>query len=51
MLYQGRLDVEDLGRRLVNWREWGYLAVDGVVFDVGIQTDRALYQGAGGRAR
>ncbi|AGC44809.1 ADP-ribosylglycohydrolase [Myxococcus stipitatus DSM 14675] len=42
LLCQGRLDVEDLGRRLVNWREWGYLAVDGAVFDVGIQTDRAL---------
>ncbi|TQF09413.1 ADP-ribosylglycohydrolase family protein [Myxococcus llanfairpwllgwyngyllgogerychwyrndrobwllllantysiliogogogochensis] len=42
LLYQGRLDLEDLGRRLVNWREWGYLAVDGQVFDVGIQTDRAL---------
>ncbi|MCP3101250.1 ADP-ribosylglycohydrolase family protein [Myxococcus sp. K15C18031901] len=43
LLYQGRLEVEDLGRRLVNWREWGYLAVDGQVFDVGIQTDLALH--------
>ncbi|WP_141327633.1 ADP-ribosylglycohydrolase family protein [Myxococcus sp. AB025B] len=42
LLFKGRLDLEDLGRRLVNWREWGYLAVDGQVFDVGIQTDRAL---------
>ena len=42
LLHQGRLDAEDLGRRLVNWREWGYLAVDGLVFDVGIQTDLAL---------
>lgn len=42
LTYQGRLDVEDLGRRLVNWREWGYLAVDGKVFDVGIQTSLAL---------
>ncbi|GHG71893.1 ADP-ribosylglycohydrolase family protein [Comamonas sp. JC664] len=42
LLYQGRLDPEDLGRRLVNWMEWGYLAVDGQVFDVGIQTRVAL---------
>jgi ADP-ribosylglycohydrolase len=42
LLYQGRLDPEDFGRRLVNWYEWGYLAVDGKVFDVGIQTSRAL---------
>jgi len=42
LLYQGRLDPEDLGRRLVNWYEWGYLAVDGKVFDVGIQTSTAL---------
>ncbi|MBZ4415965.1 ADP-ribosylglycohydrolase family protein [Myxococcus sp. RHSTA-1-4] len=42
LLYNGRLDVEDLGRRLVNWYEWGYLAVDGKVFDVGIQTRTAL---------
>ncbi|AKQ67062.1 ADP-ribosylglycohydrolase [Myxococcus hansupus] len=42
LLYQGRLDPEDLGRRLVNWMEWGYLAVDGQVFDVGIQTRTAL---------
>lgn len=36
------MDPEDLGRRLVNWYEWGYLAVDGKVFDVGIQTRAAL---------
>lgn len=42
LLFKGHLDLDDLGRRLVNWREWGYLAVDGQVFDVGIQTDRAL---------
>lgn len=42
LLYRGTLDVEDLGRRLVNWFEWGYLAVDSEVFDVGIQTREAL---------
>jgi ADP-ribosyl-[dinitrogen reductase] hydrolase len=36
------LDLEDLGARLRNWYEHGYLAVDGVVFDVGIQTSRAI---------
>ncbi|HEX8200746.1 MAG TPA: ADP-ribosylglycohydrolase family protein [Isosphaeraceae bacterium] len=38
----GRLDPEDLGRRLLAWYDDGYLAVDGRVFDVGIQTGRAL---------
>lgn len=42
LLYRGQLDVEDLGRRLVNWLELGYLAVDSEVFDVGIQTRMAL---------
>jgi ADP-ribosylglycohydrolase len=38
----GRFDAEDFGRRLVNWYDEGYLAVDGRVFDIGIQTGRAL---------
>jgi ADP-ribosylglycohydrolase len=42
LLYVGRLDPEDLARRLTNWYEHGYLAVDGRVFDVGVQTGRAL---------
>jgi ADP-ribosyl-[dinitrogen reductase] hydrolase len=42
LLYRGQLDPEDLGRRLWNWYELGYLAVDNKVFDVGIQTRRAL---------
>lgn len=42
LLHCGRLDVDDFGRRLVNWYEWGYLAVDDRVFDVGVQTARAL---------
>ncbi|MDC0708390.1 ADP-ribosylglycohydrolase family protein [Stigmatella sp. ncwal1] len=42
LLYRGQLDVEDLGRRLVNWFELGYMAVGGQVFDVGIQTRSAL---------
>jgi ADP-ribosylglycohydrolase len=42
LLEHGRLDVEDLGRRFVNWFDHGYLAVGGDVFDVGNQTMRAL---------
>jgi ADP-ribosylglycohydrolase len=42
LLYCGRLHVEDLMHRLVNWYELGYMAVDGHVFDVGVQTSRAL---------
>lgn len=42
LLYKGFLDLEDFGRRLVNWRDMGYLAVDHEVFDVGMQTTRAL---------
>lgn len=42
LTYQKGLDCEDLGRRLVNWYDWGYLAVEGQVFDVGIQTRNAL---------
>src|SRR5579859_2515561 len=42
LLACGRLDVEDFGRRVLRWYDKGYLAVDGRVFDVGIQTGRAL---------
>jgi ADP-ribosylglycohydrolase len=42
LLDRNGLDLEDLGRRLVNWYELGYMAVDGKVFDVGIQTREAL---------
>jgi ADP-ribosyl-[dinitrogen reductase] hydrolase len=37
-----RLDLHDFGDRLVRWLRDGYLAVDGRVFDVGIQTHAAL---------
>lgn len=39
-----RLDPDDLGRRLVDWYDRGYLAVDGTVFDVGIHTRNVLQQ-------
>lgn len=42
LLSCGRLDVEDLGRRIVNWHDWGYMAVGNTVFDVGRQTSRAI---------
>ena len=38
----GHFDADDFGRRLVRWRDAGYLAVDGRVFDVGLQTQRAI---------
>jgi ADP-ribosyl-[dinitrogen reductase] hydrolase len=42
LLSCGRLDLDDLGRRLLNWHDHGYLAVDNLVFDVGVQTAAAL---------
>ena len=42
LLHRGHLDVEDLGRRFRNWLDVGYLAAGGLVFDIGIQTRRAL---------
>lgn len=42
LLERGCLDVDDFARRMVAWLERGHLAVDGYVFDVGIQTSRAL---------
>lgn len=42
LLRCGRLDLDDLGRGLLAWYERGFMAVDDVVFDVGIQTSQAL---------
>jgi ADP-ribosylglycohydrolase len=42
LLHCGRFDAEDFGRRLVNWYEHGFMAVDNRVFDVGIQTSTAI---------
>lgn len=36
------LDLSDLGDRLLRWSASGYMAVAGVVFDVGLQTQVAL---------
>lgn len=42
LLRCGRLDLDDFARGLLAWYEQGFLAVDGVVFDVGVQTGVAL---------
>ncbi|HEX6096769.1 MAG TPA: ADP-ribosylglycohydrolase family protein [Thermoanaerobaculia bacterium] len=42
LLYRKELDVEDLMRRITNWYELGYMAADGLVFDIGVQTSIAL---------
>lgn len=42
LLDRDGLDVDDLGKRLCDWYESGYLAVDGHVFDVGVQTGEAI---------
>ena len=42
LLSHGHLDLDDFGQRLVNWHDRGDLAVDGFVFDCGIQTSRAI---------
>jgi ADP-ribosyl-[dinitrogen reductase] hydrolase len=44
LLHRNALDPEDFGRRMVNWLDWGHLAVGGAVFDVGNITARALGQ-------
>jgi ADP-ribosylglycohydrolase len=46
----GRLDVGDLARRLLNWYQFGYLTPDSEIFDVGVQTLRALDALAAGAA-
>ena len=42
LLHCGRLDPDDLIRRMTNWYEHGYMAVGGEVFDIGITTGQAL---------
>lgn len=50
LLERGRLDLQDLGDRLVRWYEQGYMAVGGQVFDVGVQTRAALMRIRAGTA-
>ncbi len=42
LLACGTLDLDDFGQRLVAWYQTGYLAVDQLVFDVGVQTAQAI---------
>jgi ADP-ribosyl-[dinitrogen reductase] hydrolase len=42
LLERARFDPDDFAGRLLAWRAGGYMAVDGRVFDCGIQTSRAL---------
>ena len=42
LLECGRFDADDFGQRLLRWRNSGYLAVGGDVFDIGITTNQAL---------
>jgi ADP-ribosylglycohydrolase len=42
LLERGCLDAAGLGRRFLRWYDDGYLAVDGVVFDVGLTVESAL---------
>ncbi|MDB5763967.1 MAG: hypothetical protein JWQ21_2962 [Herminiimonas sp.] len=42
LLENGRLSLTDFSSKLVHWLDHGYMAVDGEVFDVGIQTEHAL---------
>jgi ADP-ribosyl-[dinitrogen reductase] hydrolase len=42
LLACGRLDLDHLATGLVRWYDQGFMAVDGRVFDVGVQTANAL---------
>ncbi len=42
LLYKHKMDAEDLMKRLCNWYQYGYMAVDYQVFDVGVQTAESI---------
>ena len=42
LLACGRLDVDHFAQGLMDWYESGFMAVDGEVFDVGLQTRAAI---------
>lgn len=44
LLANAGLNLDDFARRLINWYEHGYMAVDYAVFDVGVQTATAIRQ-------
>ena len=42
LLHSGRFDAVDFAQRIVRWYDEGYLAINDHVFDVGVQTGRAI---------
>ena len=44
LLDQKKLNPEDFMQRICDWYQSGYMAVDGQVFDVGIQTVDAIHR-------
>ena len=42
LLERGRLDLDDLGARLLRWATEGHMAVGRIVFDIGMQTSRSI---------
>jgi len=42
LLACGTLNLTDFANRLLRWYDEGYMAVDGQVFDCGLQTERAI---------
>jgi len=42
LLARDTLDLSDFSRRLMDWADHGHMAVDGKVFDIGVQTARAI---------
>ncbi len=42
LLECGKFDAEHFAKGLVDWYEKGFMAVDGKVFDIGIQTSKAV---------
>jgi ADP-ribosyl-[dinitrogen reductase] hydrolase len=50
LLEKGTLDPDDLMSRLARWYDAGYMAVDGRVFDVGMQTSSSIAAFKAGRS-
>lgn len=42
LLHKGQFDQQDFMHRLCNWYQYGYMAVDYKVFDVGVQTAESI---------
>lgn len=42
LLYKNKMDTEDFMKRICDWYQCGYMAVDFQVFDVGVQTAEAI---------